>query len=90
MPTLLNTDGDLLVLSKSQFKLEMPIEEALRRLLPMTLSKDYDEFFDSAKKSKNGQITHIEFPWLKKGNKKHKDWENTVLAKLSLSKAGLF
>ena len=89
MPTLLNTDGDLLVLSKSQFKLEMPIEEALRRLLPMTLSKDYDEFFDSAKKSKNGQITHIEFPWLKKGNKKHKDWEKTVLGQVIIEQGRL-
>ncbi len=86
MPTLLNTDGDLLVFSKSQFKLEMPIEEALRRLLPMTLSKDYDEFFDTAQKSKNGQITRIEFPWLKKGNKKHKNWENTVLGQIIIEK----
>lgn len=86
MPTLLNTDGDLLVFSKSQFKLEMPIEEALRRLLPMTLSKDYDEFFDTAQKSKNGQITRIKFPWLKKGNKKHKNWENTVLGQIIIEK----
>lgn len=52
----------------------------------MTLSKDYDEFFDTAQKSKNGQITRIEFPWLKKGNKKHKNWENTVLGQIIIEK----
>lgn len=90
IPTLLNTDGDLLVFSKSQFKLEMPIEEALQRLLPMTLSKNYDEFLNTAKKSNSGQITKIEFPWLKKGNKKHKDWENTVLGQIIIEKNKLF
>ena len=63
IPTLLNTDGDLLVFSRSQFKLEMPIEEALQKLLPMTLSKNYDEFLNTAQKSQGGQITKIEFPW---------------------------
>ncbi len=86
IPTLLNTDGDFLVFSKSQFKLEMPIEEALRRLLPMTLSKDYDDIYNTAKKSKHSQKTRIEFPWLKKGNKKHKDWENTVLGQIIIEK----
>ena len=86
IPTLLNTDGDLLVFSRSQFKLEMPIEEALQKLLPMTLSKNYDEFLNTAQKSQGGQITKIEFPWLKKGNKKHKDWENTVLGQVIIEK----
>ena len=89
IPTLLNTDGDFLVFSKSQFKLEMPIEEALRRLLPMTLSKDYDEFYKTAQKSKDRQIKRIQFPWLKKGNKKHKDWENTVLGQVIIEKGKL-
>ena len=68
----------------------MPIEEALQKLLPMTLSKNYDEFLNTAKKSNSGQITKIEFPWLKKGNKKHKDWENTVLGQIIIEKNKLF
>lgn len=90
IPTLLNTDGDLLIFSKSQFKLEMPIEEALQRLLPMTLSKNYDEFLNTAQKSRGGQITKIEFPWLKKAIKSIQIGKTPCLVKLSLRKTRSF
>lgn len=79
LPILSNTDGDLLRFSKSYFKLMIEPEEALRCLLPLTLSDDANEFLNDAKKTKNGEVREIEFPWLKKGNKTHKSWENTVL-----------
>lgn len=77
-PTLVNTDGELIQFSKTHFKLSISPEEALNALLPMTLTKDPDEFLADAKRTKAGKIKSIECPWLKKGNKKHKSWDNTV------------
>ncbi len=83
-PTLVNTDGDLILFSKSHFKLITSIENALNSLLPLTLLKKPDRFLDSAKRNKAGKITEVEFPWLIKGNKKHKDWENTVMGHITI------
>jgi len=85
-PTLVNTDGDLILFSKSYFKLELGIEEALTCLLPLTLLKKTYSFLESAKRNKLGNITSIEFPWLIKGNKKHDDWENTIMGHVTITK----
>lgn len=82
LPTLVNTDGELVQISTSYFRLTLPHEEALTRLLPMTLSNDPEEFLHDAKRTQSGKITRIDCPWLKKGNKTHKDWDNTVLGNI--------
>ena len=78
LPTLANTDGELLQFTKSYFKLAIMPEEALSHLLPLTLEKSSKEILQGARKDKSGTIKRIEFPWLVKGNKKHKGWNNTV------------
>lgn len=83
-PTLVNTDGDLILFSKSHFKLESSIEEALASLLPLTLLKTADRFLESAERSKDGKIIKLDFPWLIKGNKKHKDWETTIMGNITI------
>ena len=90
MPRSLNLDEDLLVFSKSQFKLEMLIEVALHRLLPMTLSRDYRELLTSAQKSKNGRIIRAEFFWIKKGDKRYNNSENTILGRVIIEEDKLF
>lgn len=88
-PTLVNTDGDLIVFSKSYFELNMDIEEALHCLLPLTLLKNPKQILESAKRNKSGKITEVDFPWLKKGNKKHSEWENTILGHIAINKKKL-
>jgi hypothetical protein len=61
LPTLCNTDGDLLQFCKSYFKLTVDPEEALTCLLSLTLSSDPDEFLQDAKRDKTGNIKKIEF-----------------------------
>lgn len=56
----------------------MTPEEALNHLLPLTLEKSPQEILQGAKKDKSGKIKRMEFPWVVKGNKKHKGWNNTV------------
>lgn len=83
MPTLTNTDGDLIQFMKSYFKLNIPVEEALKKLWRLSLAKNVNQFLEYIKSEyPDGQ--QIEFPWLKKGNKKHKSLENTVMGHITI------
>lgn len=88
-PTLVNTDEELLQFSTMHFKLAIPPEEALTALLPMTLSDDPEEFLGDAKRTQSGKIKRIECPWLKKGNKIHRVWDNTVLGHIVIEEGKL-
>lgn len=88
-PILVNTDNELIQFSISHFKLTLSPEDALNRLLSMTLSKNPEEFLSHAKRTKTGKITEIQFPWLKKGNKKNKSWENTIHGEVTLKSGKL-
>ena len=83
MPILQNTDGDLFVPHKLTFEIESA-EAALDAILPMSFGLDRDEILDAAEKNDDGSIKSIEFPWLKKGNDKHKEWDNTVLGHIRI------
>lgn len=89
LPILANTDGDLFQLTTSHFKLTQSPEEALSKLMPMTLSDDPEDFLQDAKRTKTGKITEIRFPWLKKGNKKHKHWNNTLCGEVIIKEGKL-
>ena len=89
LPTLANTDGELLQFTKSYFKLAITPEEVLSHLLPLTLEKSSKEILQGARKDKSGKIKRIEFPWLVKGNKKHKGWSNTVYGHIIIDQGRL-
>lgn len=82
LPQLHNTDGDPIIFSKSYFKISLSPYEVLQILLPLTLSKDPKDFLSEAKRNKIGDIIKITFPWLKKGNKKHNTWDNTIMGNI--------
>jgi hypothetical protein len=84
LPMLMNTDDELLLFSKSYFKLTLEPEKALNYLLPLTLEGKPDKFLQGAKKDKSGKIKQIKFSWLKKGNKKNNYWDKTVLGQVTL------
>jgi len=88
-PIVRNTDGELLQMSTSYFKLALTPKEALSRLLSLTLSDDPEDFLQEATLNKADEITRIEFPWLKKGNKQHKDWDNTVMGHITIEQGKL-
>jgi hypothetical protein len=48
MPTLCNTDGELIQFSKSYFKINLAIEKAVELLLPLTLEKKSKNFLQEA------------------------------------------
>lgn len=77
-PTLTNTDGDLFVPHQLIFEIDSAtaVFEALSGLCIQTTQ---EMLLKNATLSQDGSLTRIEFPWLRAGNKKHKEWENTVL-----------
>lgn len=83
-PILINTDGDPMQISKSLFRINIDPKKALERLLPLTLSDDPEEFLEDAKYDESGTVKLLKFPWLKKGNKKHKCWDNTVMGQITI------
>lgn len=83
-PIVQNTDGESIQFSKSYFKLNIAPEEAFNHLKPLTFEEDPDDFLHEAKKDKSGAIKEIQFPWIKKGNKLHKSWDNTILGHITL------
>jgi hypothetical protein len=85
-PILCNTDGELLQPTKVIFELKTSVEEALSKLMPLTLSKNVDDFLDDAKRDKKGVLKRVEIPWLKRGNKKHPEWDNTGMGYLTIQK----
>lgn len=88
-PILTNTDGNLIQFSKSYFKLNIPPQEALNCLLPLTLESDPEELLQEAKRDKSGKIKRVEFSWLVEGNKKHKNWNNTILGHIVIEQGKL-
>jgi len=86
-PILHNTDGDLYEFCTVHFKLDITPQEAFNKLLSLTLSNNPEEFLEEAKKNKNGQLKQIKLPWLKLGNNKHKQWDNTLMGNITISTA---
>ena len=80
-PILQNTDGDLIELTTLTYELGVPVAEAVERLTPLaTLRGDVhiaDEVRDAA-----GTLTAAALTWIKAGNRKIKDWDNTTLGTL--------
>jgi hypothetical protein len=83
-PTLVNTDNELIQFTTTYFELSLPVEQTLEQLVPLTMRKNPDEILKNAKRTKSGKITKIEFPWLRKGNNTHKDWDNTIMGHITI------
>ena len=81
LPVMQNTDGDPIELTTLTYELGVPVAEAVARLTPMaTLRGDVhiaDEVRDDA-----GILTAATLTWIKAGNRKIKDWDNTTLGTL--------
>lgn len=44
-----------------------------------------EELLEEAISGEDGKLKKLEFSWYKKGNKKHKSWDNTVLGHIELN-----
>lgn len=84
MPTLTNTDGDLFEIIKLHYDLLCPPAEAFAGLRPLRLDTSDEEALNEAVYSKDGAREKVSFAWMKKGNKLHSSWDNTVMGNLKI------
>lgn len=89
MPQLQNTDGDPLVFNKLIYSLECSPREAFDALRQLSLFEDDESILTGAEFEPGGELHKIEFSWEKRGNKKHKEWDNTILGHLCIDGATL-
>lgn len=87
---LANTDGDPIEWCKVHFKLKVSLDQALEKLAKLTLQDSVEELLEMAEHNESGEISRIDFPWQKKGNKINKSWTNTILGKIILEDDNLF
>ena len=87
LPTLTNTDGDLFEPTTLRFALDAAPEEALRALAPLAIGETIEALLEAADRDAEGAIRRVEIPWLKRGNRQHKEWNNTLLGTLTIEPA---
>jgi antitoxin Xre/MbcA/ParS-like protein len=86
---LQNTDGDPLSFMKVHFNLGCSAQEALEGLRPLALNQSSEEILQEATRDEHGNLIGVSFDWLRQGNKKHKEWDNTILGRLTIDGASL-
>jgi hypothetical protein len=84
-PKLQNTDGDPLEPTTLEFELRCSVQQAFDRLKQLSLVKSDDELVSDAERSDSGELSKAILIWGKKGNKLHKDWDNTTLGTLTIT-----
>jgi len=82
--TLTNTDGELFAFYTLTFRIGSA-QLALDALAPLAFGFAKDELIQDAQWNADGSLHSVEFNWLGKGNKMHKEWDNTVLGRLVIS-----
>ncbi|MEK6302139.1 MAG: SEC-C metal-binding domain-containing protein [Acidobacteriota bacterium] len=81
-PTLQNTDGDPISFVKLDYEINCSPQEAFDGLRSLALYQEgipADAILDE-----NGNLVEATIDWARKGNKKHKYWDNTILGTLTI------
>lgn len=81
-PEIRNTDNELFQFCQVHFKIKTAPEEALKKLLPLTMSNDPEDFLEEAEKDDQGNVRRIELSWIRKDNKKMKGWNNPIMGNI--------
>ncbi len=88
IPVMQNTDGDPLELTTLTYALGVPAAQAVERLTPLAMLRDEahitDETYDAT-----GALCSATLTWIKAGNRKMKDWDNTTLGTLRVNESQL-
>jgi hypothetical protein len=83
-PMLCNTDGDPLLFHTLTFRIESA-EAAFDALAPLAVGQSREELLDDAELGEDGKLRKAHLDWIKKGNRKFKTWDNTILGHISIS-----
>ncbi len=83
-PILQNTDGDPLVFHNLTFQIGSAAV-AFEALAPLAWGRSREDLLDQAELDEHGAIRAVTFDWIKKGNRKHKSWDNTIMGHIGIS-----
>ena len=81
---LVNTDGEPFVFHTLTFRIGSA-QVAFDALAPLAWSVPKKELLEEVERNADGSLETVEFDWLGKGNRMHKNWDNTVLGHLTIS-----
>jgi hypothetical protein len=84
LPSLQNTDGDPLQMTRIDYELGCPPQEALTALLPLALEDDPAAYEHETERTGAGELVAVQIPWLRIGNARNSGWENTVLGQIEI------
>jgi SEC-C motif/Protein of unknown function (DUF2384) len=85
-PVLQNTDGEPMEMHTMRFELRLAPKDAFDLLAPLLAGvREKEDVLAENEHSASSQPATIAFAWYKKGNKKIKSWDNTILGHLKLS-----
>lgn len=88
LPVMQNTDGDPIELTTLTYELEVPVAEAVERLTPLATLRG-DRHIADEMRDASGTLMAATLTWIKAGNRKLKDWDNTTLGTLRVDSASL-
>lgn len=79
-----NTDGDPFLSHKIRYRIASA-QAAFDALASLAWGESPEDLLEEAERNSDGSLRGIEFAWVKRGNKMHSSWENTVLGHLKIS-----
>jgi len=84
LPTLTNTDGDPIEFTEMRYALTCTPRMAFDLLKDLALDAWDDDLLDGATLGQAGSLQRVQFAWTKRGNRLHKEWDNTILGQLTI------
>ena len=79
-----NTDGDPIAFHILTFHIESA-EKAFQALAALALGRPKEDLLENAEFDQAGKLSSVTFEWLKRGNRKHPTWDNTIMGTIRIS-----
>jgi hypothetical protein len=89
LPILQNTDGDPLEFLKLTYRLSCSTQTAFEKLRSLNPLETEEVLLADATHDENDELQSVAFSWLKKGNEKHRSWDNTILGNITIEEGKL-
>lgn len=83
LPKLYNTDKEELCLHTLHYQISS-VEKSLHALADLMIGSTIEEILNNAEYDENGNLQQAHLVWLKQGNAKHTNWENTILGNITV------
>lgn len=87
-PRLANTDGDPLEFHTLTFRVGSA-QVAFDALAPLAWGWSKEELLEDAEIDADGTLRRVAIDWVKKGNKMHEHWDNTILGHMKIAERSL-